>query len=1605
MNALKQKLLKTLLLLIVSLIFISCSNLFDNGDLSSSEQNEASGQTKTITITGSIKLPEELTGSGAIPEEYKGIFDSIERTAFPRVPAGTYYVTAKDENDNALASDKINLTTTATGASFSITLPIEETATIWTIEAGFNASFNNSTVTILKDSYDATISTTTPTFNHDFELKPLAIDENSVGNIDLDITYQTSGTAAELELYFGNDKITPNTANGESISPTKITLKNKAVGSYKAKLVFKKNGYVVYTDYQGINVFPNMTTNKWINNGGSCPITASNTYYVTDNHVRNFLVTQIYVGSTTVSGTTFSADDTDGNGTVFAPFATFGKAIDYLQKNGDTNKDYTIWISGEISGAQTISDGTTESPTTVKAKSLTISGVTGNTSDSLKGGSSGSVLYLDTSVSVKITNLTITGGIGTTVDSKLYGGGIYINKGSVELTTGVVVDGNTADVGGGVYLSAGTLYLNDSAVVGKPLSALGANPTCAGTTSGTYANKATVTGGGISIEEGTLYLGYSSAATPAPVTTSGGVIYNLVSNASGSCHGGGIDNNKGTINFAKGNVKYNFACGSGSTSADIGSGGGISTAYTFNLSGDAVISNNKAANGGGVYITTNSTNGNLVMSGGTVSSNNAVKQPETNGYGGNGGGVNIETSATLSMSGGEISSNEAASSGGAIYHNGTFEITKVAGGTTCTAMIPKGTDNKNNIQLASTDKKIKITGQTNHAGNGAIAVTPARWKRGDQIFANGSTASYFSKFTLTDSEWSIVSYTVGTNTTGRIDAPLYVAGTTSQTISNVTYGVGKTPANGGLGTKAKPYNKIDDAVAQCWHGPNDTITNTGRTITIVGTVIGGHTISSSITTSANATAITLAGVNTDATLNGGFSSGTANEGRTLTISTAVPIIIQNLTIKGGYTTDGGGIYVSAAGAKLTLTTGAQVTANTVTNANGGGGGIYIAGTSTSKANLIMNSTAQIYGNTAQSSTATVKGGGVYLSCANLCMAGSAIIGAYKGNSTNSAQNSSSQHSNYAYNNGGGVYCDKDSSIWLGYSEAASNKESTLTAGYGIVYNYSGSGFGGGIYCLGAIHMASGSVSNNSIGNTQGGGIYLYADANSTASMEMSGGTLSYNTCTYYGGGIYVQGASSLSLSGTGTTLVSNSVSGSSGKGGAIYLNSTSSFNIKDCPSIASSAAKDNDVFLGKTTSDGVATRAVVKINGALSGSGNIMNLTCGSWDRGIKLVTRTDGNKMDDTTMARFSMSQTGWQKMLSHDELSMVINQPIYVKGNSNVNICTGTASSTNTGTAASPLDSLESIKNLLTDSTAEYLVYLDGSLTTSQTLSSNFDGKAAALTIKGPSGWSGTNRDALYGSYTAASPGTMLIIGTTLPITLENIQIHGGHATSSNAGGGIRISGCKADVTLKGLYIQDNHSTNEGGAGIVADSSVANGSKLNIIDCRVEWNVMYHTNNIGYSGVGLDIWNCSITINIKGGDFQNNRVDFTGTSASSPLITGVGLCLGNSATTTLDGVTINYNDYTNLPDGKTADVLGGGLYLQGGTLTIKGDSKIENNTAEKGGGLYINANASPRVTLESGSKIINNTATLGPDVCRKSSGTTFTNNGGTVGTAVATE
>ena len=100
-------------------------------------------------------------------------------------------------------------------------------------------------------------------------------------------------------------------------------------------------------------------------------------------------------------------------------------------------------------------------------------------------------------------------------------------------------------------------------------------------------------------------------------------------------------------------------------------------------------------------------------------------------------------------------------------------------------------------------------------------------------------------------------------------------------------------------------------------------------------------------------------------LNGGFSE--TNPGRTLTVSTNVPVIIENLTITGGYLTStgyyGGGLSVDS-GADVTLTEYTKITGNTATR----GGGVNVDGV------LTMEGSALISDNTASA----LYGGGVHV---------------------------------------------------------------------------------------------------------------------------------------------------------------------------------------------------------------------------------------------------------------------------------------------------------------------------------------------------------------------------------------------------------------------------------------------------------------------------------------------------------------------------------------------------------------------------------------------------------------------------------------------------
>lgn len=1208
-----KKINKLLLCIILFMSTVSCSNLLNNDNNSSTSNistNESPETKKTYSFKGTLNI------SGAVPNVLKNEESvSSSRSAIPYI-SGTawnnYYwqidATCNGETKSINSKTNSERFTTSTNPSYVEFLfeNLEEGSWNFTAElkklASVSASPAATDPSIMKDTYsDAVIDGMSPIISHTFFLKPSQTSGTGKGSIKLPMTIDSSVkqiTATSTTTGWTNTTLQPTTTSST------LELSNVPSKTYEVTLNFynatSTNAILLYTTVQTINVFDNMETNTWLNDGTSVFTgTTSATFNLTNTIISQFAKTTFYVG--VPSGLTgITASDSTGTGSPYAPLESVTKAAQIIASTGVSTNDYRIFVCGEITGTQKI-----ENITTDHAKSVTIKGYStdGNNPDQLKGGTSGSVLLVDSEVPVTITNLKITGGKGTTVSSTLYGGGIYIAKGTVKLTDGAIIAGNTATNGGGVYLagSDSNLFMYGSALIGAQADSY---PTKAEDASNSADN-----GGGIYNNGGAVYLGYSkyvssSNKTESDITAGYGIRRNYAVFYSG------IQSEGGTVLIRSGSISNN---GTKYDEDWKGYGGalGVTAVGTYTISG-GTFSSNYARNGGVVYIKEvaeeNKDNPIVVnISGGTFSNNTGVGgavirvqkyskvvisgNPTFTGNNATAsGGVIYNDYGIITMTGGTMGGTTNSDQntcgtgyGGAIYQSGTFNLSG-------SAKIYSGSTKKNDVYLSS-GKKITIDANYTGSGNNdesKISVTPNTWTRGEVIL-DGSKLTSTNKdyFSITDAEWNVV--TIGDTTlTGYLNAPLYVAGTTALT----GYGSGSSSGNG---TASKPYDTIETAVNKCWNSEIDF------TINIVGTVNGAQIIPAADTTNNKALAksITLLGVtvgNNQPTLNRSIASA-SSDGTTLTINHSKPVTIQNLIITGGKKTgNGGGIYLVKAGGKLTLTTDAVITGNT---ASLSGGGVYIAGESGDgkQATLLMEETSQISKNKAFSDGDSYGGGGVYLSYANLCMNGSALIGDIKDSSNNAITSAASNtsdttRSNYAQY-GAGVYCAANSAVWLGYSAADANSKSNLSTNYGIWYN-SAMYEGGGVYIAsgGTVNINSGSIGFNGAVYSSasyaygGGGIY------NLGILSMTGGVIKGNKGLNGGGVYHASTATSFVMSGgtIGDTDYQNTATGSysSQGGGAIYAGK--SFNLGQGNNAASiyivpsSTVKTNDIFLTSLSS-------------------------------------------------------------------------------------------------------------------------------------------------------------------------------------------------------------------------------------------------------------------------------------------------------------------------------------------------------------------------------------------------------------------------------------
>ena len=242
--------------------------------------------------------------------------------------------------------------------------------------------------------------------------------------------------------------------------------------------------------------------------------------------------------------------------------------------------------------------------------------------------------------------------------------------------------------------------------------------------------------------------------------------------------------------------------------------------------------------------------------------------------------------------------------------------------------------------------------------------------------------------------------------------------------------------------------------------------------------------------------------------------------------------MSDSTITGNFaTTYGGGVYVNRA--TFTMSNSVAISGNTVSQ-DGGGVYAYYGTLTMSDAAAISNNTANYYGggvyayNTAftmqaeeGSSTApTISGntsfwgGGVHVSDGTFKMSAGEISG------------------NIAKDGGclcGGVYVGNGAKFEMSGTAIISDNKVTGT-----------NGDGGGVYVIGngtTFTMSGGTISNNTA-TRNGGGVYVDG-----GTFTMSGGEISNNTATSYGGGVFVTGGTFTMSDGYLGDAIEKSISG------------------------------------------------------------------------------------------------------------------------------------------------------------------------------------------------------------------------------------------------------------------------------------------------------------------------------------------------------------------------------------------------------------------------------------------------------------------------------
>ncbi len=543
-----------------------------------------------------------------------------------------------------------------------------------------------------------------------------------------------------------------------------------------------------------------------------------------------------------------AGDDDSGNGTSRLPYKTLQKAVEAINTVGLSTEDWTIYVSGTVEGNVKMPSGVIG---TLQAKTLTICGRTGSTTDILQGNGTTAVVMVNVPATVTMQSLTITGGsytIGggiyvgndnatvilgedtlitgnTCSDSTQYGGGgIGLNKGTV-ICRGAHIQANTAPLnGGGIWVNKGTFLFEDGLIGGES----GKGNAC--TSENGTGGAVFVTGYGSMVMSGGAILGNTA-------TKNGGGIYNA---GSLTVSGGSVSGNTarelgcGIYNSDNasaciygtaviGDSSQSTAATATSCSNTAEEGGGIYSLgrlYFGYSSYTDEETNTPAAFSGGICCNYAGMGGGILVAGGTMIAN--ALPLNYNGSDGGGGGLFVDVgsgtvtindcavsgnfstddgggillmSGNMSILGGTIAANASANNGGAIAM--LDDTSLILGGG---ISIPFGGDvRQNDVYMNKTNCYAQIASALT-ASLPLATITPEEYTAGRQILTLASGAG--TTLAAESGKFSVTQDSSNPDTPWRIDTEGKLKDKYGDKDSSEDYAVGDIVFNDG---SALPY--------------------------------------------------------------------------------------------------------------------------------------------------------------------------------------------------------------------------------------------------------------------------------------------------------------------------------------------------------------------------------------------------------------------------------------------------------------------------------------------------------------------------------------------------------------------------------------------------------------------------------------------------------------------------------------------------------------------------------------------------------------------------------------------------------------------------------